>query len=1528
MKIAAFVTDFPLHLLCWLCDVINGLAARGVQIDLFLYKAGEPPRFHPNIRAINLSQVARQIGTSGQSSTAHPEPLSFSTIFAPGVVETVERAALQARYDTCISFESRALILARIAAKAAGCSLVHHSFELYEPSYPGVWQDEFGVIKQFERKLIKDVDLFLIQDVDRQREYFRLLGTSDRPARTQFLPVALPRLSSTVKPRTWHQKYNLSPNTRVIFYMGQLSAARFVDQMIRAAQSFRSDQQIIVHGPIYNNTAAFSKLKELDVARRVIFSTEMLPWDQVNRLCASADIGLVFYRSQYINEITTGRSSDKLARYLQSGIPVVCSDFPSFRRETDKYHFGLCCSDFAQLPDLVNRICDDYVQYQEGARKAFDDVYNLDSYLDELVPMMKRLRQYRETISTIGSLSSSRETKERSAMAMREGTCSGEETNQKTGSVRLSQILNGDGNLFRYTKHVYLELSNLCNYAHLHKSCPVAHLAQSKDILSSRIVTDVLDTLGRYGYTGRIGFHTYNEPLMDPRLTRFIAHARKACPTGEIYICTNGYYLDQIMAEELVETGVSHIHVSAYSDSEQKRLETIHVSIPYHVERMTLDKRMDAYDSPETEDHRPCFSPLYQIVVTAAGRISLCCMDWKRQYCFGDLHKQSFEEAMKDPAMWSVYEKLSRGNRCFDLCRRCRFVRGQAGDEEIDMKKISSCENVNTKKQSNQLESPKPLTMQPVFGLRIIPSYDLSDPNRALSLARQNAEQGLYNESFDLYEQLSIAFPNQAVEILAEAYDQYRKIQNPDRYQLYQSRFYEFGIRPGDKVLDIGSGNVPFHLATHLADLTLDNDQYGRAGVPFKQVNGKPVYQYNIERLPFADKEFDFVYCSHVLEHVDNPAKACEELMRIAKRGYIETPSPAKDLWLDTIAISNHRWAVENFGGKLRFTEYSPVQRRGLQNSILREMHCNPQTPREKAFAALVYLKADRMNTMLLWDGRFEYEVRHVSNTVQISIPKIDNPKLPPQNLSGVGSSIQVSPGSVDTTSSCSLSIIVTVYQKEEYIGLVIAGIIENTTSPFELVMVYDGCTDRSEEVVNAVLAVNKGLMQKLTVVHTPDVNEVRANNAGMRAASGRYFILMQDDMQILERGWEKRLLYPILKWNDVFAVSSGKAHSFCCSPPPNPGVDYTSTAEAQRDVFQIRDAVNRGPLALRADTMKRLNYFDETYAPIYFDDMDLGVRAWRTLRMVCGVYQIRFRNLPRTVGANTQAKLSTGGTWLDSCGKNRRIFWERYHDAFSGRNHDEDRPCVFLEPSESQILPQKTNSQKPTIPVVKGLPLCRLGSEYGGWTIDLDLVPIGSTILSAGVGEDISFDLDLITRRNCMVIGIDPTEKAARYICQHSHPRYQFLQRALAEKGRSAIRMYKSANPDYVSESIDAAHKTVAPDQFYEAQAVCLDDLLRQFPDVSLLKMDVEGAEYSALAAVQRLEIPQICVEFHHFCTNHTVEDTLGCMEALGRMGYVVAHATGKAAPLQQVTFIHSKYLPKMPVQQSSGVNSMCSCV
>ena len=57
----------------------------------------------------------------------------------------------------------------------------------------------------------------------------------------------------------------------------------------------------------------------------------------------------------------------------------------------------------------------------------------------------------------------------------------------------------------------------------------------------------------------------------------------------------------------------------------------------------------------------------------------------------------------------------------------------------------------------------------------------------------------------------------------------------------------------------------------------------------------KKFIKINEKKLPFKDKEFDFVIASHVLEHVEDPQFFIKELERVAAKGYIELPTILED---------------------------------------------------------------------------------------------------------------------------------------------------------------------------------------------------------------------------------------------------------------------------------------------------------------------------------------------------------------------------------------------------------------------------------------------------------------------------------------------------------------------------------------------------------------------------------------------------------------------------------------------------------
>lgn len=87
-------------------------------------------------------------------------------------------------------------------------------------------------------------------------------------------------------------------------------------------------------------------------------------------------------------------------------------------------------------------------------------------------------------------------------------------------------------------------------------------------------------------------------------------------------------------------------------------------------------------------------------------------------------------------------------------------------------------------------------------------------------------------------------------------------------------------------VLEVGSGGSPYFRANVLVDAYAQTRE--RHWAPF--VTDRPSVLGFGENLPFKDKSFDFVIASHVLEHSANPKKFLEELQRVAKAGYIETP--------------------------------------------------------------------------------------------------------------------------------------------------------------------------------------------------------------------------------------------------------------------------------------------------------------------------------------------------------------------------------------------------------------------------------------------------------------------------------------------------------------------------------------------------------------------------------------------------------------------------------------------------------------
>ena len=95
-------------------------------------------------------------------------------------------------------------------------------------------------------------------------------------------------------------------------------------------------------------------------------------------------------------------------------------------------------------------------------------------------------------------------------------------------------------------------------------------------------------------------------------------------------------------------------------------------------------------------------------------------------------------------------------------------------------------------------------------------------------------------------------------------------------------------------------------------------DVYTDVFVPRAPMPGKFVLCPMENMHMFGDKIFEFARCHHVIEHTNEPDKACSELVRIAKSGIISFPPPQAELMFGR---KDHNWFVFIDKGRLLFVK-------------------------------------------------------------------------------------------------------------------------------------------------------------------------------------------------------------------------------------------------------------------------------------------------------------------------------------------------------------------------------------------------------------------------------------------------------------------------------------------------------------------------------------------------------------------------------------------------------------------------------
>ena len=164
--------------------------------------------------------------------------------------------------------------------------------------------------------------------------------------------------------------------------------------------------------------------------------------------------------------------------------------------------------------------------------------------------------------------------------------------------------------------------------------------------------------------------------------------------------------------------------------------------------------------------------------------------------------------------------------------------------------------------------------------------------------------------------------------------------------------------------------------------------------------------------------------------------------------------------------------------------------------------------------------------------------------------------------------------------------------------------------------------------------------------------------------------------------------------------------------------------------------------------------------------------------------------------------------------------------------------------------------------------------------------------VYSFGIGRDISFERDLIERYQLTVYAFDPTPLALAWLRAQDLPQGFLLHEVGIAAHDGTARFQPPSKSKFESFSLARRSGLGQP---VEAPVRRFETLVRMLGHtrLSVLKLDIEGAEYQVLDDVLGSGIPvdQILVEFHHRWKEIGARQTRRAIAGLRAAGWCVAH-------------------------------------
>jgi glycosyltransferase involved in cell wall biosynthesis len=298
--------------------------------------------------------------------------------------------------DISIGVDTNGSTLALINAYFFRRSFIYLSLEL---NHPNSFKRLARIINVLERLAYRKSKSVIVQDEDRfktlceynQYQHPKVFYLPNSDSSSDFLVQNAP-----IK-NYFKELFNLSEEEfpHIILQAGIINDAVLAKELAHAFTPIRKGCALIFHEREKRKTddPYIKSLREIN-SNNLFLSLEPLPYEQIDKIYASATIGLAFYKDWDNNLSQISKASGKLSQYLKHGKPVLVNNLESLSQVVEKYKIGVVIKDplnTLEIEAAIETILNNYAFYSENAKACFEEEFDFAKKVKPILAFMADL---------------------------------------------------------------------------------------------------------------------------------------------------------------------------------------------------------------------------------------------------------------------------------------------------------------------------------------------------------------------------------------------------------------------------------------------------------------------------------------------------------------------------------------------------------------------------------------------------------------------------------------------------------------------------------------------------------------------------------------------------------------------------------------------------------------------------------------------------------------------------------------------------------------------------------------------------------------------------------------------------------------------------------------------------------------------------------------------------------------------------------------------------------------------------------